>query len=82
MLMKIGAASRRRIEFKVLTEAEEREQLMAFGEPPGMIDAHLSIYRAIRVGRLSYVTETIRKVLGRPARPFEEWVQDNLSVFN
>jgi len=41
----------------------------------------LSIYRAIREGRLAAVTDTVERVLGRKAIPFHQWVQENAAAF-
>jgi hypothetical protein len=55
--------------------------MISDGEAPEVVTAHLSIYRAIREGRLTTVTDTVRRVLGRNAITFDQWVQENLTVF-
>jgi hypothetical protein len=46
-----------------------------------IVAAHLSIYRAIREGRLAVVTDTVERVLGRKAITFARWVQENAAAF-
>ena len=43
--------------------------------------AHLSIYRAIREGRLATVTDTVQRVLARKPITFDQWVQENAAAF-
>jgi uncharacterized protein YbjT (DUF2867 family) len=45
-------------------------------------DYHVSIYRAIRAGKLSRVTGTVRRVLGRDAITFGRWVEENRRAFS
>jgi len=47
-----------------------------------MIDAHISIYRAIREGRLASVTSEVERVLGRKPTSFDRWLQQNASAFS
>ena len=51
------------------------------GESAEMVAAHLSIYRAIREGRLAAVTHTVEAVLGRKPITFDQWVQENAPAF-
>jgi len=46
-----------------------------------MIEAHISIYRAIREGHLAKVTDTVDQVLGRKPLPFDQFVQENIAAF-
>jgi hypothetical protein len=46
-----------------------------------VVEAHLSIYRAIREGRLAEVTDGVADVLGRRPTPFDRWVEQHASAF-
>ncbi|HTQ97620.1 MAG TPA: NAD(P)H-binding protein [Candidatus Acidoferrum sp.] len=81
MASKIGAAIGKPIRFHGLTEEEERRKMENLGESGEMIEAHLSIYRAIRDGRLATVTDGVKKVLGRRPIPFDQWVAENVATF-
>jgi hypothetical protein len=50
-------------------------------ESEEIVGAHLSIYRAIREGRLAATTDTVQRVLGREAITFDRWVQENAAAF-
>jgi hypothetical protein len=51
------------------------------GDSPELVTAHLSIYRAIREGRLATVTDTVERVLERKPITFDEWVRENATSF-
>jgi len=81
MAAKIGAALGKTIRFEAISEEEVRRQMFDRGDSPEEVAAHVSIYRAIREGRLAKVTDTIERVLGRKPIPFDQWVQENLAAF-
>jgi hypothetical protein len=41
----------------------------------------LSIFRAIRDGRLADVTDRVERVLGRMPFTFDQWAQENAMAF-
>jgi uncharacterized protein YbjT (DUF2867 family) len=82
MAARIGRAIGRTITFESISEEQVRRQMAASGDSLQEIDAHLSIYRAIREGRLATVTRTVAHVLGREPAAFDEWVVENASVFS
>jgi len=81
MLGRISDAIGKPLKYEIISEKEERRRMIGFGEPEEIIAAHLSIYRAIREGRLAKPTDTVERVLGRKAFTFEEWIQQNLAAF-
>jgi uncharacterized protein YbjT (DUF2867 family) len=81
MVEKISAAIGKTIRFASISEAEVRRMMIESGDSKEEIDAHLSIYRAIREGRLTSVTDTVARVLRRKPATFDEWVRQNASVF-
>jgi hypothetical protein len=60
---------------------EERQRMIERGESAEIVAAHLSIYRAIREGRLATVTDTVEYVLGRKPIRFDQWVDENATAF-
>jgi uncharacterized protein YbjT (DUF2867 family) len=78
----IGQAIGRPLRFEPTTEEEARTQMIANGDEPESVDQHLSIFRAIREGRMGIVTDTIRRVLGRPPLTFKTWVEENVRQFS
>jgi uncharacterized protein YbjT (DUF2867 family) len=81
MLARIGAAVSRRLTFEPISEEEERRRWSARGEDQVSIDYHMSIFRAIRAGRLATVTDTVERVLARPALTFDQWCRENAGAF-
>jgi uncharacterized protein YbjT (DUF2867 family) len=81
MTAKVGAAIGRELRFEPQSDVEERRQQANWGSPQPLIDARLSIFRAIREGRLAAVTENVVEVLGREPISFNRWAQQNAAAF-
>jgi uncharacterized protein YbjT (DUF2867 family) len=81
MAARIGAAIGKKVTFQPISEEEVRRTMVENGDSQAMIDAHLSIYGAIREQRLAQVTDTVERVLGRKPVTFDEWVEENMSAF-
>jgi (4-alkanoyl-5-oxo-2,5-dihydrofuran-3-yl)methyl phosphate reductase len=82
MAAKIGATIGRKIRSEVISEEDARQQQVAWGAPAPLVNARLSIFRAIREGRLGTVTGTVKKVLGREPIAFDQWVIENAQAFS
>jgi len=65
MTSSIGASIGRPLTCENITEDEEREKLKATGTPSWSIEYHLSIYRSIREGRVSVLTDGVERIIGR-----------------
>lgn len=81
MAAKIATAIGKPIRFETISEEEERRRMAAWEESAAMIDAHISIYRAIREGRLATVTHEVERVLGRKPASLDHWLGQNTSAF-
>jgi len=81
MTAKIGAATGKPLRFQPISEQQERQHMIESGDPPEIVAAHLSIYRAIREGRLAAVTANVDCVAGRKPIAFDQWVQQNAAAF-
>jgi hypothetical protein len=81
MTAKIGAALGRALRFEAISEEEARAQQIAWNAPPPLVETRLSIFRAIREGRLATVTDLVERVLGRQPITFDQWVRENVGVF-
>ena len=81
MTAKIGAAIGERLHCEPISDEEVRQQMIESGDSAETVAAHLSIYSAIRAGRLANVTDTVERVLGRKPVIFDQWVQENLTAF-
>jgi uncharacterized protein YbjT (DUF2867 family) len=82
MAEKIGYAIGKTLTFIPVSEEQVRRQMSSDNEPPEIVAAHLSIYRAIREGHLAAVTDTVEHVLGRKAITFDRWVHENAAAFS
>jgi uncharacterized protein YbjT (DUF2867 family) len=81
MTAKIGATIGRPLRFEPISDEEERRKMIKSGDLPKTITAHVSIYRAIREGRLAAVTDTVKRVLGRKPITFDQWARENAAAF-
>ena len=82
MTAKISTAIGKPLQFQAISDEEARQQQIAWGAPEPLVQARLSIFRAIREGRLATVTDTVERVLGRKPIPFDQWVQENAMAFS
>jgi uncharacterized protein YbjT (DUF2867 family) len=81
MAAKIGAEIGKPITFWPLSEEQTRQQWMERGESEESIEYHLSIFQAIREGRLAAVTNNVERVLGRAPTTFDQWARENADAF-
>jgi (4-alkanoyl-5-oxo-2,5-dihydrofuran-3-yl)methyl phosphate reductase len=81
MTAAIGRAIGRPLRYEAMSEDEARAQQVAWGTPAPLVDARLSIFKAIREGRLAAVTDTVERVLGRRPIAFERWAEENAAAF-
>jgi (4-alkanoyl-5-oxo-2,5-dihydrofuran-3-yl)methyl phosphate reductase len=82
MTEKIGTAIGKPLVFQPISDDEARRQQIAWGAPEPLVEARLSIFRAIREGRLATVTDTVERVLGRKPLTFDQWAQENAAAFH
>ena len=81
MAGKIGAVIGKPVRFEAISEEVVRQRMIADGDLEEMIAAHLSIYRAIREGRMAEVTGNVERVLGRKPITFDRWARENAEAF-
>jgi (4-alkanoyl-5-oxo-2,5-dihydrofuran-3-yl)methyl phosphate reductase len=82
MVALIGAAIGKHVRFEDISEEAARAQQNAWNTPPALVEARLSIFRAIREGRLAKVTDTVEAVLGRKPIHFDQWARENAAAFS
>jgi uncharacterized protein YbjT (DUF2867 family) len=75
----IGAAIGRRIRFEELSPDEFRRET-AGRWPSAAVEMLLAAWKAT-MGRPAFVTSTVSKVLGSPARTFRQWAADHADAF-
>lgn len=57
------------------------DEMVARGVPEPSVRYMASVYRAVREGWMATVTDTVRSVLGRPPRGFEQFARDHARRF-
>jgi uncharacterized protein YbjT (DUF2867 family) len=76
----IGEAVGRVVRWEEQPVEEAREQMIAAIGDPAFVDARLAAYPAF-VGTPERVTDTVERLLGRPARTFRSWALDHADDF-
>lgn len=62
---KLGAAIGRRLMFQPISDEEARQRDAASGASSPETEAHVSLWRAIREGRLANITDNVERILHR-----------------
>jgi (4-alkanoyl-5-oxo-2,5-dihydrofuran-3-yl)methyl phosphate reductase len=78
---KLGAAIGRRLTFQPISDEEARQRYAASGASPPEIEAHVSLWRAIREGRLAKITDNVERILGRKPIAMDQWAMENAAAF-
>lgn len=78
---KIGAAIGRRLQFQSISDDEARRLYAATGASALETEAHVSLWRAIREGRLATVTDTVERILDRKPIALDQWAIENAGAF-
>jgi uncharacterized protein YbjT (DUF2867 family) len=58
-----------------------RQQMVAAGLDPSVIDVAVRGYELVRAGGNAVVTDNVERILGHPARAFRTWVRDHRDAF-
>jgi (4-alkanoyl-5-oxo-2,5-dihydrofuran-3-yl)methyl phosphate reductase len=81
MTAKIAAVIGKPLRYEPMSDDDARRQQIAWNAPAPMVEARLSIFRAIREGRLAAVTVEVERVLGRRPIAFDRWAEENAAAF-
>jgi uncharacterized protein YbjT (DUF2867 family) len=71
----------RRVTYRDVSLELMQERLRASGIPEWHIDVQSDFSTALSAGHASTVTNTVEAVTGRPARTFEQFIQEHLALF-
>jgi uncharacterized protein YbjT (DUF2867 family) len=72
----------RRVTYRDVPLEVMQERLRASGMPEWHIDVQIDFSTALSAGHASTVTNTVEAVTGRPARTFEQFIQEHLALFS
>jgi uncharacterized protein YbjT (DUF2867 family) len=79
---RIGAAIGRQLTFQSISDEEARQRYAATGASAAETEAHVTLWRAIREGRMAAVTNTVERVLHRKPIGLDQWIRKNISAFH
>jgi uncharacterized protein YbjT (DUF2867 family) len=79
---KIGAAIGKRLAFQQISDEEARQRYSATGASTEETEAHVSLWRAIREGRLATVSDNVERNLHRKPIALDQWVIENAARFD
>lgn len=78
---RIGSAIRKQLTFQPVSDEEARQRYSAISGSSAETEAHVSLWRAIREGRLATVTQNVQRILGRKPIAVERWAVENAAAF-
>lgn len=78
---RIGATIRKQLRFQAISDEEARQRYSVISGSEEETEAHASLWRAIREGRLSTVTDNVERILGRKPIALEQWLIENAAAF-
>ncbi len=78
---RIGSAVGRPLTFRSISDDEARQRYSPISGSEAETEAHVSLWRAIREGRLGAVTDTVERVLGRKPISLDQWIVENAAAF-
>jgi (4-alkanoyl-5-oxo-2,5-dihydrofuran-3-yl)methyl phosphate reductase len=67
--------------FQPISDDEARERYSRISGSPEETGAHVTLWRAIREGRLAAVTHEAERILGRKPIPLSQWASENAGSF-
>jgi len=78
---KIGKAIGKHLTFQPLSDDEARQRYSRISGSAEETEAHVSLWRAIREGRLGDVTDNVLRILGRKPIGLDQWLIENAGAF-
>lgn len=76
----IGAVLGRPLRYREIPNSEVRQRFIGLGFPAAFAEAYTAMLSET-VDKPALVTHDVEKILGRPARPFAQWVSQHRDVF-
>ncbi|HEX3436448.1 MAG TPA: NAD(P)H-binding protein [Pseudacidobacterium sp.] len=78
---RIGAMIGKHLTFQPISDEEARQRYSRVSGSAEETEAHVSLWRAIREGRLGAVTDTVERILGGKPIALDQWLIENASAF-
>lgn len=77
----IATAFGKQLTFQPSSDEEARQRYSAISASTEETEAHVSLWRAIREGRLAAVTDNVERILGRKPIKLNQWLTENTAAF-
>lgn len=77
----IGRAIGSTVRFESISDAVALELATGWAESHEYAEALVDIWRAIRAGRLTTMTDEVERIVGRKPRSFAQWATENAAAF-
>jgi uncharacterized protein YbjT (DUF2867 family) len=78
---RIASAIGKGLTFQPISDQEARQRYAAVSGSVAETEAHVSLWRAIREGRLATVTDNVERILGRKPISLDQWALENAAAF-
>jgi uncharacterized protein YbjT (DUF2867 family) len=78
---KIASAIGKELTFQPISDQEAGRRYSAVSGSVAQTEAHVSLWRAIREGRLATVTDNVERILRRKPIPMDQWAIENAAAF-
>ena len=78
---KIASAIGKELTFQPISDQEAGQRYSVVSGSAAETEAHVSLWRAIREGRLATVTGNVERILGRKPIPLDQWAIENAAAF-
>jgi uncharacterized protein YbjT (DUF2867 family) len=77
----IASAIGKELAFQPISDDEARRRYSVISGSVAETEAHVSLWRAIREGRLAAVTDNVQRILGRKPISLNRWAMENAGAF-
>jgi uncharacterized protein YbjT (DUF2867 family) len=81
MAATIGLAIGKQIGYQEISDKQAYASVVGWAGKTPYADALVDIWRAVREGRLSTVSDGVKQVIGRRPIPFDRWAEENADAF-
>lgn len=82
MAATLGATVGATVRFEAISDTAARKMALTWAENRAYAEALVDIWRAIREGRVTTVTDGVQRLLGRAPISFEHWAEENADAFS
>ena len=77
----IGEAIGRSLSYQVISDKQARERYARISGSPEETEAHVTLWQAIRDGRLAPTTDVVERILGKRPITLRQWASENVPSF-